>query len=546
MDESENGVQQGRGGITRRNFMGVLGAGTLAAGVSGRLSGGKLFAGGARLLSQSSHAPTLAIGTQGTFTAVTPLQNLGYQFTNLVSLSMYDPLMILVSPGVLAPAAATSWDASNPTSIVFKIRPGMTFHDGSPITPADVAYSIQVRGDPALVAEAKASPLLTPSQWGSVEVLANGSVQLKTKQPINLATVFCSNSGMLFVVPNNAHKRFNLNTQEVGSGPFKMQSFISGSSLTATRFPNYWRGAAPMESVVFKLFSSLPAQVAALESGSIDAAYDVRPIDLPSLKHAANHTLVSDATYYIEWFPQLQKPPLSDVRVRRALRYCLDIPSLLKVAFPLGGKAVFDDLNLTPLGLNLGSSHRYDPAYAKKLLSAAGYSNLSIPFQTVPSAYQDAFLQAEVMQQSFKAAGINSEIKTYQTAQFISDVLLPGEWEGLCFNAGTIPFPFTSLIPAGIASLTVAGLSSSPAKMAKANVTSQLIELCAVYNQAAPLPFGNPQLPALYKRAQQLEAQADGLLVTFGGPSDWSLPNGLVGIQRSGYGFDYLYKAHWT
>lgn len=504
------------GTFTRRSLLGGVAAGMAGLALPGCSSG---------QASTPAAALNLKIGVQASFSSLNPLQNLGYQFTQMVAYTMYDPLLEFVKDGShLKPVIAESWDVTDPKKIDFKIRKGVKFHDGTPLTVKDVAYSIKLRCDPVAGGKAQSSMLMDDTQFGSIEIIGDDVVRINVKQRVQVALL----GRNIFAIPDEALSKHNLNTDEVGTGPYKLNKFISGNSLAVDAVPDYWGGASNLKELRFDLFKDLATETAALRAKTIDAIYDVKPIDVASVKAIPGFESVEQGQYYLIWLPQLATGPLSNLAARKALRYCLDVEQLLKVAMP-DGKVMYDLLNTTEYGLNLPVDQRYDPAFAKAELAKAGLTNVEIPIH-VATTYRDAFQQAQVLQQGFQAAGITSEIKTYQISDYIANVLLKRNWDGIAFNAGTIPFPYNSLLSAAAVTLTK--------ENAKQEVDKKVL---AVAEEAGSLLPDDPKIKPLFDEIQKLNQDSAGIMAAFIAPSTSFLPKGRSGLRVSGFG-----DVRWT
>lgn len=466
------------------------------------------------------------VGVQATFSALTPLQNLGYQWGQMISFTLYDPLIELVEGTAdhLEGVIAESWDVSDPNRIDLKIRRGVMFPDGAELTPQDVLYSLQVRCDPELVESVGSAPAIVAEQFDSLEIVGDDVVRLNTTSRVPLALL----GRFVYALPENAHERYNLNTEVVGTGPYRLDSFVGGSSLTLTENPDYWGGRPTVPNLRFDLFKDLSTQVAALRAGTIDAIYDVKPIDVGSVEAVEGFVPVTQGQYYLNWINQVGKGPLVEPAARRALRYCLDMEQLVKVAMP-AGRGAWDMFAATEFAIDDQGDFSYDPDRARAELEAAGVPNPTIPIH-VAGTYRDAFLQAQVIQQGFQAAGITSEIKTYQISDYISNVLLTGDWDGIAFNAGTIPFPYNTLLSGSVYTV--------PPDAPTNDLDKELLELAEA---GADLLPDDPELAKIFERVQQVNLEAAGLLVVFLAPSTTYMPEDVSGLRVSGYG-----DVRWT
>ena len=248
-------------------------------------------------------------------------------------------------------------------------------------------------------------------------------------------------------MPNNAHSRFNVNTQDVGSGPFTLENFVSSSSLQVAANPNYWGGEPKIRSLTFRLFSDVAEEALNIRSGEVQGIYDVDPLNFKQVSGVPNTKVITEATYADWWIIQMGEPPFDNPAVRKAIRYCFNMPLINKVAFGGLGTHAWDAFGFYPQSWQISTKYTggYDPAKAAALLKAAG---VKTPFNvglTGIDTYQDSINEGQVIQQGLKAAGLTATFQAPTIDDWLSLTYGKGNFSGLAFNAGNIPFPFLNL-----------------------------------------------------------------------------------------------------
>jgi peptide/nickel transport system substrate-binding protein len=133
----------------------------------------------------ASPTGTLTIGMNSVVEGLTPFAIQGYVWSQMLGFVLYDPLIKKDEEGKLQPCLATEWDTSDPLKTVLKIREGVTFHDGTPLTAKDVAYSIAARSDEKLIASTAGRPIMTPTQWVSAEAVDDLTVEVVTTERVS-------------------------------------------------------------------------------------------------------------------------------------------------------------------------------------------------------------------------------------------------------------------------------------------------------------------------------------------------------------------------
>jgi peptide/nickel transport system substrate-binding protein len=301
---------------------------------------------------------------------------------------VYDTLVDVDEALQLKPGLATSWVPIDETTWEFKLREGVTFHDGTPFTAEDVKFSIE--RIPAVTGPM--SMTLYTKYVDTVEVVDDYTLRITTK---GMAPSLPNDFTRLFVVPSETgmeagNEEFNSGEKAIGTGPYEFASWEPKGDLVLARNDDYWGGAPAWERVVRKEIPDDAARVAALKSGQVDLINYVPASDYLGMQNDASlDTFVSDSVYILNIAPSVkdEEPqpitvngepvdgnPLQDLRVRKALDLAINRDVLVDVVLEgLGTPAT----QLMPAGF-FGYSDKlaarpYDIEEAKALLTEAGY-----------------------------------------------------------------------------------------------------------------------------------------------------------------------------
>jgi peptide/nickel transport system substrate-binding protein/oligopeptide transport system substrate-binding protein len=264
-----------------------------------------------------------------------------------------------------------------------KLRSGMTFTDGKPVTAADVVYSYDRILDPATK-----SPVA--SFWtgvkGAADYAKNTSTPLTGITAVDDSTVqiqlTAPNSAFKYVLamPHASIIEKDSASKPIGSGPFVLDHFTPGAEIVVNRNPKYWDSPKPyVDKVVEKLGVDPHVQLLELQKGQIDLMGDPIPAadylqvsNDASLK-AQTKTIVKPSTYYVTMNTQMK--PFDNPKVREAVSYAFDRSFLLKLVAGQGEVAN----EYLPKGITGYTSdklvHDQDIAKAKQLLTEAGFPN---------------------------------------------------------------------------------------------------------------------------------------------------------------------------
>jgi peptide/nickel transport system substrate-binding protein len=354
------------------------------------------------------------------------------------SLVRRDPVSLNIVPWI-----ADSWKQSTPTTWEFTIHKGIKFQDGSPLTAADVAFSLNRILDTTFN-----SPQLANFNAAKVATASGDIATIETFKPSPVLLSFLTTLAVVpekYVMAKGA-KQFNL--EPIGSGPYQLKSWQQGTTVDLDANPTYWKGKPPFEHVTFRNVPTASGRVADLQSGKADFAFQLSPDDADTVKSAADLQVLAAPTERVGYIALnvLGNTPTKSLQLRQAIGYAIDYDSLIKNLLKGYGKPVKQVL--TPLSFGYDTSvagFTYDPAKATQILASAGLQNISLTFDTSPS-YDPNIIQA--IQADLKKVGIDVKIVNTDQATFLKKVQSPdhtwgsirfGRWSCSCLDAdGTI------------------------------------------------------------------------------------------------------------
>ena len=358
--------------------------------------------------------------------------------------NIFDNLVTRDASGKIVPQVAASWRQVDDTTIEFTIRPGLKFHDSSPLTAEDVAFSIRRIIDPAL-----RSPQLSQfDQIASAEPVGD-KVILKTKAPY---PALMAQLVKLSIVPKAVVERVGaqaFNLAPVGSGPYKLRSWQRGVATTLDAVPDYWRGRPPFDTATFRIVPDVATRIADLQTGRADIVRQLGPDEAVRIKADPKLQVLAAPTERIGYmFINALAGPTQDLRVRRAIAHAVDRKTLIEALLQGYGKEV--DIVLTPA--NFGyvegiGGNAFDPAKAKALLKDAKAEGAQLSFLTSP-AYDRRLVEA--LQQMLQDVGFKVDIQTSDHPTFLrrrqgrpdeAGSISLGRWSCACQDADGVIFP---------------------------------------------------------------------------------------------------------
>jgi peptide/nickel transport system substrate-binding protein len=299
-----------------------------------------------------------------------------------------------------------------------RVRDGIEFHNGKTLGADDVIYSLRRLVDPKLkLFGGAALSSLDPKRMRKLDA-RTVRLFLKRKDVTILDALGQYVAGIVPVgYSPNAVGRANPN---VGTGPYKVQSFSPGQRSVHVRNPNYWRSGQPyFDQVVVIDFPDDTARVNALLGGQIDAMTDVPPAQVRVVGGRSNSRVLESPS--AAWTPicmRVDVAPFNDVRVRRAMRLIANRPQMVSQALAGHGRvgndlyAPFDEAYHRGL-----PQRRQDIERAKSLLKAAGQEGLRVDLQSTNGAV-GMNEGAQVFAQQARAAGVTVNVKILDSQGF--------------------------------------------------------------------------------------------------------------------------------
>lgn len=334
--------------------------------------------------------------------------------------NVYETLTRIGPDGVARPLLAEAWTvASDLKTWTFRLRRDARFHTGEPLTSAQVRFSFERAAAPGSVNKDRA----TFAQFERIETPDAHTVVLALRQPNPDLLFQLGQATAVIVDPGSAATNA---TRPVGTGPYRLQSWNRGASVVLARWPGYRHVAdVALRQVTIRFISDPAAQVAALLSGDVDAF--PRVAAARSLRVFQNdprrfQVLVGGSRAKVILAMNNARPPLNDVRVRRAVASAIDRQQVIQGAadgfgVPIGSYYTPG----SPGYVDLTAVNAFDPARARALLREAGVAtplNLNLVLPPTPYARQGGEVIAAMLAQ----VGINARLQNVEWAQWLSSV----------------------------------------------------------------------------------------------------------------------------
>ncbi|MEO1193454.1 MAG: ABC transporter substrate-binding protein [Pseudomonadota bacterium] len=386
---------------TRRSLL--LGAGALGAGALLGASGLPLSA---RAAGPKSGG-TFRIGTSDFSTSDTlDTQIIETRFVTLLNWQLRNNLIEIGPGGELVPELAESWDASaDLKSWVFRIRKGVEFHNGQPLTAEDVVYSINLhRGE-----DTKSAIKALLGEVVEVKATDMHEVTITLSAPNasfdSILSVFA-----LSIVPNETLEF----SKGIGTGGYILENFDPGLRSVVKRNPNYWKeGRAHFDSVEVLGISDTTARTNALLTGEIHVMNFVDPSTARLVEQRDNVDLIqTPGKSHYAFAMRTNLDPYTDLQVRQALKFAIDREEILqKILSGYGSLGNDQPISAAYADYNGDLPQRsYDPDQARALMKAAGAEGAKFQLHTSDTPFTGAVDMAVLYSEHAAKAGIDIEV----------------------------------------------------------------------------------------------------------------------------------------
>ncbi len=345
----------------------------------------------------------------------------------------------------LVPHLAESWKRLPDNGLELTLRKGVKFHNGDELTSEDVVFTFQRLLSPETpLKEAKGYF----SNFERIEAPDRYTVRIFTKD-LDVILEQRIASWASWIVNKRAYEEMGFEKfarTPVGTGPYKVKSLTPGESVVLEAHNDYFLGKPSVKRITFAQVPEQTARISGLVSGQYEMIVNIAPdqidilkgyndIDVRSAVLANSHVLVFNENH----------PVLADKRIRQALSYAIDRQALVK--------SLWNNEAVIPLGYqypeygDLYDSSRkgfvFDLEKAKKLVMESGYKGETITFHTQANYYLNGLQAAQIMQEMWKAAGLNVSLQVIENFKQVPDKdIMIRNWS----NSSRYPDPAGSLV----------------------------------------------------------------------------------------------------
>jgi len=357
---------------------------------------------------------------------------------------------------VLEGDLAKSWDISDDgRTITFHLREGVAWHDGKPLSSADVLFTYQVYVDPK-----------TPTSYAEAYRQVTSAT---APDPLTFVVSYAKPyapalaSWGVSILPKHLLEgveitKSPLSRQPVGTGPYLFKEWKAGEKIVLEANPDYYEGSPYIKRVVYRVIPDQSTQFLELQSGGLDymgltpIQYSTQTDTIAFKRHFNKYRYLSFSYTYLGY--NLERPLFRDRRVRQALTHAINKQELIDgVLLGLGQPATGPYKPDTWVYKQDVKRYPYDPERARALLAEAGWSDSDgdgtidkdgTPFSFTIVTNQGNDLRAktgEIIQRRFREVGVEVKLRVIEWASFLKEFINPGNFDATILGWSTGPEP---------------------------------------------------------------------------------------------------------
>lgn len=347
------------------------------------------------------------------------------EITNTIGYYLFEPLVFLDDNLKVIPCVAESWQNPDPVTWLFEIRPGITFHDGSPLTVQDVVFSIErLRGLPT----SPKKPFVLSVK--SVRAVGDNQVEIVTHEPYMPLLIKLS---QIFIVPAHYYRQHSmdfLRSHPVGSGPYRLAGGDLQKEIVLQAVPGHWRFPKLFQIVRFLVVEDERLRSQALETGRADFIKEPSTDDLDRLRQSPRFQVVVSSGIrliflglsYAEKLRDGTPNPFRDKEIRRALAIGVNRQELVQRSFAGMAEPAWQLVSTLVFGYAPGvSAPGFDPGVAREVLATRSFpSGRTFPLYYPAGKYFRIRQTAETISRQMAALGVKFQPAPMPTTPFLA------------------------------------------------------------------------------------------------------------------------------
>jgi len=335
--------------------------------------------------------------------------------SSLVNRQWAETLVMFATPAFdIVPHLAESWHMPDPQTLIMYLRQGVMFHNGDEMRASDAAFSIR-----RALEEPRLRFILEMIE--SVEVIDDFTLQINLEIPFAPILGHLTHLGAA-VLPERVVTEMGdgFANSPVGTGPFMVNSIVLGDHVELARNENYWGTAPTVDRITIRTIPEAANRLIEVETGAAHIAMGIAPHNLSRLQDDPNldYNRMFALRHHFMGF-NVERPGLSDIRVRQAINHAIDVPALVAAVYQGTGR-VTNSVTVGVPGTREFEPIEFDLDRARELMAEAGFSDgltLSLVCNVANQMDTD---KAVIIQSMLAEIDINVEIVAAEFAVFLT------------------------------------------------------------------------------------------------------------------------------
>ncbi|MDR1967012.1 MAG: ABC transporter substrate-binding protein [Synergistaceae bacterium] len=367
--------------------------------------------------SDAAEKDVFVIGAQADANTMDPV-GMADGYSNTAGLLVYEGLLAMDGGGNVVPRLAESYEKVDDLSYSFRLRKGVLFHNGDPVTADDVVYSMQRALGPK-------GAMVHYQNEGvqSVEKTDDETIVIRLKYPF---TPFLSEltQSWGWIASKKAIESAEENggtygSEPVGTGPYKLTAWRRGDRMTFDRFDGYHGEKPQLRQIVLRAIPESNSRVIELQSGAVDAAWPIPPLTVNRIEQDGKLSIVKNANYVVFYIGfNCSKKPFDNPKVREAISLALDLNGIVSAVFRGSGQTCYGAVPPNAKYYDATyNQHEYNIEKAKALLAEAGLPD-GFKSEIWTNDRKERVDTATIMQSQLKAVGIDIDIKVMESGAY--------------------------------------------------------------------------------------------------------------------------------
>lgn len=396
--------------VDRRRFT----QGAAGAGIASML-GGSLLLSPSGIAAQESGA-TLSIAASGDVDTLDPHVSQLLLYGNMMRRPCFSTLVQYDKDLEYVPDLAESWENPDDRTYVFHLRQDAKYHDGQPIEASHVQFSFERIAEKGTVFSSRVANV------ESYEVLDAHTIQIRLTE---VQADFIDGLTKLSVIAPEHEE--TIESQPIGSGPFRFVEWEPNDRLVLERNLDYWDSDRPgVDSLTFRIMPEPQVALTNLQAGEIDGILEFPVSQAAFIEDAEDYSPIvvpTSSIHIYELMGQNSEPIWSSVAVRQALAHCLDKDSIQQAVFSGEGRQKTSFAPVDSWAYEEQSAYAYDLERARELLEEAGYGD-GFEFSCIlPSGNPEAEQATTIWQASLAEVGLTMNIETQELSVWLDNYI---------------------------------------------------------------------------------------------------------------------------